>query len=96
MKIFRAYIIIAVVCLCVTSAISAFFVADETAKKITLGEDYAVLVLNSEDESLYSEPFNPMPILQKLKEGAKKAAGIAPPPIGNIYWFAVNSKNAMN
>lgn len=96
MKIIRAYIITAAVCLCVTSAISAFFVADETARKITLGEEYAVLVLSSADENFYSDPFNPLPLLKKLKEGAEKAAGFAPPPIGNIYWFVVNSGNAMN
>ncbi len=96
MKIFRAYIITAVVCFCITSAVSAFFVADENAKKITLGEEYAVLVLNSTDEKYYSDTVNPMPILEKLKEGAEKAAGIAPPPVGNIYWFIVNSKSVMN
>ena len=96
MKILRAYIITAAVCLCVTSALSAAFVADENAKKITLGEEYAVLVLSSADEKYYSDPVNPMPFLRKLKEGAEKAASIAPPPIGNIYWFVINSKSVMN
>lgn len=96
MKIFRAYIITAVICLCVTSAISAFFIADETARKITLGEEYAVLVLGSADEKYYSDPVILQPFLEKLKEGAKKAASYAPPPIGNIYWFVVNSKKAMS
>lgn len=96
MKIFRAYIITAVICLCITSAVAGIFVADENAKKITLGQQNAVLVLNSTDEKYYSDCVNPLPFLEKLKEGAKKAASIAPPPISNIYWFYVNSKNAMN
>ena len=96
MKIFRAYIITAAVCLCITSAVAGIFVADENAKKITLGQENAVLVLNSNDEKYYSDSLNPMPFLEKLKEGAEKAASIAPPPISNIYWFIVNSKNVMN
>lgn len=96
MKIFRIYIVTVIVCLCITSVISAFFIADETAKKVTLGEEYAVLVLNSTDEKYNPDSFNPLPLLEKLKEGAEKAASIAPPPVGNIYWFLVNSKNAMN
>ena len=96
MKIFRAYIITAAVCLCITSAVAGIFVADENAKKITLGQENAVLVLNSNDEKYYSDSLNPLPFLEKLKEGAEKAASIAPPPISNIYWFIVNSKSVMN
>lgn len=96
MKIFRAYIITAVVCLCVTSSLSAVFVADENAKKITLGQENTVLVFSSTDEKYYPDSVNPMPLLEKLKEGAEKAAGIAPPPISNIYWFVVNSGKIMN
>ncbi len=96
MKIFRAYIITAAVCLCITSAVAAIFVADENAKKITLGQENAVLVLSSADEKYYSDPVNPLPFLEKLKNGAEKAASIAPPPINNIYWFVVNSKTLMN
>lgn len=96
MKIFRAYIITAVVCLCITSSVAAIFVADENAKKITLGQENAVLVLSSGDEKYYSDSVNPMPFLEKLKEGAEKAASIAPPPISNIYWFVVNSRKTMN
>jgi len=96
MKIFRAYIITAVVCLCLTSSIAAIFVADENAKKITLGQENTVLVLSSADEKYYSDPINPLPFLEKLKEGAEKAASIAPPPISNIYWFVINSKRTAN
>lgn len=96
MKIFRAYIITAVVCLCITSGVAAVFVADENAKKITLGQENAVLVLSSADEKYYSDSVNPLPFLEKLKESAEKAASIAPPPINNIYWFIANSKRIMN
>lgn len=92
MKLFRAYIITAIVCLCITSCISAIFVADENAKKITLGEENTVLVLSSSDEKYYSDPVNPMPAVEKLVEGAKKAASIAPPPLSNVYWIIVNSE----
>lgn len=95
-KIFRAYIITAMVCLCVTSVIASVFVAEENAKKITLGQENAVLVLSSTDEKYYTDPVNPLPFLEKLKEGAKKAASIAPPPISNIYWFVFNSEKLMN
>ncbi|MBQ2848360.1 MAG: hypothetical protein IJE74_08920 [Clostridia bacterium] len=91
-KLFRAYIITAIVCLCITSCVSAIFVADENAKKITLGEENTVLVLSSTDEKYYSDPVNPIPVIEKLAQGAKKAASIAPPPISNIYWFIVNTR----
>ena len=96
MKIIRAYIITAVICLCITSSVAGIFVADENAKKITLGQENAVLVLSSSDEKYYSDCVNPLPLLEKLKKGAEKAASIAPPPISNIYWFYVNSKSVMN
>lgn len=96
MKFFRAYIITAVVCLSITTSLSAIFIADENAKKITLGQEHTVLVFSSTDEKFYPDSYNPMPIIEKLKKGAEKAAGIAPPPISNIYWFVVNSKKLMN
>ncbi|MBQ2841708.1 MAG: hypothetical protein IJE72_01575 [Clostridia bacterium] len=96
MKIFRAYIITAVVCLSITSSLTAIFVADENAKRITLGQENTVLVFSSADEIYYPDSINPTPFLEKLKKGAEKAASIAPPPISNIYWFAVNSKRIMN
>lgn len=91
-RIFRAYIITAVVCLSITASLSAIFVADENAKKITLGQENTVLVFSSADEKFYPDSLNPMPVLEKLKKGAEKAASIAPPPISNIYWFVVNSE----
>lgn len=94
-KIFRAYIITAAVCLCITSAIAGIFVAEENAEKIMLGQQTAVLVLNSTDEKYYSDTVNPVPFLKKLKESAEKAASIAPPPISNIYWFVFNTEKLM-
>lgn len=96
MKLFRVYIITAVVCLSITMSISAIFIADENAKRITLGKESTVLVFSSADEKYHSDVFNPMPILEKLGKGAEKAAGIAPPPISNIYWFVVSSERIMN
>ena len=96
MKLFRAYIITAVVCISITASLSAAFVVDENAKRITLGQENAVLVYSSADEEYYSDSYNPLPLLEKLKKGAEKAAGIAPPPISNIYWFVVNTEKLMN
>ncbi len=96
MKLLRAYIITAVICLSITASLSAAFVVEENAKRITLGQESAVVVFSSTDEKYYSDSFNPLPFWEKLKKGAEKAAGIAPPPISNIYWFAVNSKRIMN
>ena len=95
-KIFRAYIITAVVCLSITSSLSAIFTVEENARRITLGEESTVVVFSSTDEEYYSDSFNPLPLLEKLGKGAEKAAGIAPPPISNIYWFIVNSKKLMS
>lgn len=96
MKFFRAYIITAVVCLSITTSLSAIFIADENAKKIALGQENTVLVFSSTDENYYPDSYNPMPLIETLKKGAEKAAGIAPPPISNIYWFVINSKRIMN
>lgn len=96
MKIFRAYAVTAIICLSLTSIIACVFIADESAKKISLGDESAVVVLSSTDEKLYAEAVNPMPIIEKIKQAAKKAASIAPPPVSNIYWFAVNSEKLLN
>ncbi len=88
MKILRAYAVTAIICLSLTSIISGIFVADENAKKISLGSESAVVVISSGDEKLNDGEINISPALEKLKEAAKKAASIAPPPISNIYWLA--------
>lgn len=96
MKIFRAYAVTAIICLSLTSIFACIFIADESAKKITLGDESAVVVLSSADEKLYEQAVNPMPIIEKIKQAAERAASIAPPPVSNIYWFAVNSENLLN
>ncbi|MGN0572918.1 MAG: hypothetical protein ACI4IX_03155 [Acutalibacteraceae bacterium] len=90
MKILRAYFITAAAVLCLTATAACIFIADENVKKISLGSENAVIVLNSADERLYEEAVNPLPLLEKIKDAAKKAASIAPPPVNNLYWFAEN------
>ena len=87
MKILRAYAVIAIICLSLTSIISGIFITDENAKKISLGNEAAVVVISSGDEKLNEGEINISPTLEKLKKSAKKAASIAPPPISNIYWL---------
>lgn len=87
MKILRAYAVTVIICLSLTSIISGIFVADENARKISLGTESAVVVISSGDEKLNEGDVNISPALEKLKEAAKKAASIAPPPVSNIYWL---------
>ena len=87
MKILRAYAVTAIICLSLTSIISGIFVADENARKISLGTESAVVVISSGDKKLNEGDVNISPALEKLKEAAKKAASIAPPPVNNIYWL---------
>lgn len=87
MKIIRAYAVAVIICLSITSIISGIFIADENARRITLGEGTAVVVISSDDERVNEGDMNISPALEMLKEGAKKAAGFAPPPISNIYWL---------
>ena len=87
MKILRAYAVIAIICLSLTSIISGIFITDENARKISLGNKAAVVVINSGDEKLNEGEIDISPALEKLEEAAKKAASIAPPPISNIYWL---------
>ena len=87
MKILRAYAVTAIICLSLTSIISGIFVADENARKISLGTESAVVVISSGDKKLNEGDVNISPALEKLKEAAKRAASIAPPPVNNIYWL---------
>ncbi len=91
-KIIRYYIITAVVCMSITALTACIFVADENARKISLGQEFAVVVMNASAEKYYDSAVNAMPLLEKIKSGAKKAASIAPPPLSNIYWIIVNSE----
>ena len=90
MKIFRAYIITAVVCISLTVTAACIFIADESAKRITFGNESTVIVYSSSEKTLAENEINAMPVIKKLKDGAKKAASLAPPPISNIYWFISN------
>lgn len=85
-----------IICLSLTAVISGIFIADENARRISLGDKSAVIVLNSNDEKVRDGDTDISPYLEKLESAAKKAAGIAPPPINNIYWFAVNTKKLWN
>lgn len=96
MKIIRYYIITAVVCISITALTACVFVADENARKISLGQEFAVVVMNASAEKYYGSAVNPLPMLEKIKNGAKRAASIAPPPLSNIYWIIVNSGKEEN
>lgn len=87
MKLFRAYIITVIVCISVSSTVACIFIADENARKISLGEEYTVVEINDSDAVSDENTVNPLPVLREIAEGIKKAASISPPPIGNIYWF---------
>lgn len=91
-KIIRYYIITAVLCLSITALTACIFVADENARKISLGQEFAVVVMNASAESYYESAVNAEPLIEKIKNGAKRAASIAPPPLSNIYWIIVNSE----
>ncbi len=80
MKLFRAYIIAVVICISVTTMTGCIFIADETAKRVSLGEESAVVVINSADEKLYDNTVNITPIIEKIIEAIKKAAAISLPP----------------
>ncbi len=91
-KIIRYYIITVIVCLSITALTACVFVADENARKISLGQEFAVVVMNTSAEKYYDSAVNALPVIEKIKNGAKRAASIAPPPLSNIYWIIVNSE----
>lgn len=94
MKILRAYAVTAIICLSLTSVTACIFTADENARKITLGNESTVVVMNTSDEMLYENAINYSSVFDKIIKAAEKAAGIAPPPVSNIYWF-FNSGNQL-
>lgn len=87
MKILRAYIITVIACISISSTVACIFIADENAKKISLGEEATVVVMSNSNEALDETGINPLSEIKKINEGIKKAASIAPPPVSNIYWF---------
>lgn len=91
MKIIRAYIITALICMCITASAAFVFIADENAKKISLGQESAVLVIGSADKRLSPQETDISLAAKKAVEILKKAAGIAPPPVSNIYWLVVTA-----
>lgn len=93
MKLFRAYIITVIACTCIASTVACIFIADENAKKISLGEDYAVVAMKNQSEYTQENSFNPLPLINKISEEIKKAASIAPPPVSNIFWFIQGIKD---
>lgn len=87
MKILRVYAVTAIICLSLTSIIACIFVADENARKISLDDKSAVVVISSADEKLFENAVNFSKYFEKIKTVTERAASIAPPPINNIYWF---------
>ena len=51
MKLFRAYIITVIACISISSTVACIFIADENARKISLGEDYAVVAMKNQSEN---------------------------------------------
>lgn len=84
MKILRVYIITVILCISIFSTVACIFIADENARKIALGEEYAVVAMNNSAEKSAA---NPLPVIDRIAEEIKRAASIAPPPINNIYWL---------
>ena len=84
MKILKAYIITAIVCISIFSTIACIFIADENARKIALGEEYAVVAMT---DSAEKSEANPLHVIDRIAQEIKRAASIAPPPINNIYWI---------
>lgn len=93
MKLFRAYIITVIACISISSTVACIFIADENARKISLGEDYAVVAMKNQSETAHENSFNPLPLINEIGEEIKKAASIAPPPVSNIYWFIQGIKD---
>mgnify|MGYP003308380471 CR=1 FL=1 len=52
MKILRTYAVTAIICISLTAIIACIFIADENAKRITLGNESSVAVINSSAEKL--------------------------------------------
>lgn len=96
MKVLRAYAVAVMICISITSVIACIFVADENARKISLGNESAVAVISSSDVNLYENSVDFSRILINIENATEKAASISPPPLSNIYWFIVNSESLLN
>lgn len=93
MKLVRKYVVTAAILLCLTSATACVFIADENARRIGFGLESVELVVGAPHEKFGPDALDALPIIRKTVSAIKKAASLAPPPVGNIYWFAVNLKN---
>ena len=94
MKIFRAYILTVILCISISSTVACIFIADENARKISLGEEYTVVKIDETFKTDDKNSINPLPVLQKIAQTAKKAASFSPPPVSNIYWFIQGIKSS--
>lgn len=74
MKLFRIYGIIAIFLLSATVTASCFFIADEAAKEISLGEGHAVIAMNGLDE-ISAASGDISRLAEAVKEAIKRAAG---------------------
>lgn len=87
LKLIRNYITVIMICASLTFCAAGILSADESARRVVLGEQNAVLVLNSTGRSPANAAEDISPILRKAAEITEKAVLFAPPPISNIYWF---------
>lgn len=84
---FRKYVIIMVVFICLTFAVSCVFIADESARKVCLGDSGAMLAFGSTSESIGNNITDISPYIGRLTEIMKRAAVIAPPPVSSFYYL---------
>ncbi len=96
MKTFRIYIVCAIFIVSSTLGCAFVCVADENARKISLGAQSAAVAVSFSNEELPSETTNLLETVSKLKENAKKAAGFIPPPFGCLYKIATIARNSTN
>jgi len=72
LKLFRIYAVVSIFLVSATVIISCFFVADENAKKISLGQEYAVVAMN--EAKIFSAANIFDSIINSIKEAINKAA----------------------
>ena len=65
MKFFRIYLIAVMIIASITVLTASVFVADENARKITLGEKNEVVVIGNREKPASNNEFDILPILKK-------------------------------
>ena len=80
MKLFRAYIITVIISISIASTVACVFIADENARKISLGEEYTVVVMKNSAQKVEEYEVNSLPMLTEVAESIEKAARFLPPP----------------